>query len=400
MWAELGAAMPAAGGSYVYLREAYQYYTDRLVPFLFVWSTLLAVPLIMSTGMIKGMADYIAYFHPLGDWQTKAVGLTVLTVALLYRRIESIANVIRFLWFGMILTVALVIVATATDFDPSLAFDIPKHAVSFSLGFFSGLGAGLLIAIYDYLGYYTAAYLGDEVENPGYVMPRAINFSILGVCAIYLVMNIGIMGVIPWREAIKSTNIGTDALKAVWSHMGGVIITVLIVTTAFASVYAGLLGASRLPYNAARDHLFFSPFGRLHPRLRFPHVSLLVMGVVTAIASLFSLQSILNVLIAVSIIVQFIGGIGALVILRRKQPELRRPYHQRLYPVPCIIALVGWIYIFVSSGWSAIELALIWMVFGIVAYLIWARYERVWPFGPKEIREAFLEEQKDSATAG
>ena len=321
VWAELGAAMPAAGGSYVYLREAYQYYTGRLVPFLFVWSTLLAVPLIMSTGMI-GMADYLAYFHPLSGWQTKAVavGLTVLTVALLYRRIESVANVIRFLWFGMILTVALVIVATATDFDPSLAFDFPPHAVTFSLGFFSGLGAGLLIAIYDYLGYYTAAYLGDEVENPGYVMPRAIVFSILGVCAIYLVMNIGIMGVIPWRKAIDSTNIGTDAVEAVWGHMGGVIITVLIVTTAFASVYAGLLGASRLPYNAARDHLFFSPFGRLHPRLRFPHVSLLVMGVVTAIASLFSLQSILNALIAVSIVVQFIGGIGA----RHTAPQAAR----------------------------------------------------------------------------
>jgi amino acid transporter len=186
-------------------------------------------------------------------------------------------------------------------------------------------------------------------------------------------MNIGIMGVIPWRKAIDSTNIGTDAVEAVWGHMGGVIITVLIVTTAFASVYAGLLGASRLPYNAARDHLFFSPFGRLHPRLRFPHVSLLVMGVVTAIASLFSLQSILNALIAVSIVVQFIGGIGALVILRCK---------------------------FLSLGRSALEWALVWMVLGVVAYLIWARYERVWPFGPKEIREAFLEEQKDSATAG
>src|SRR5919199_997529 len=83
------------------------------------------------------MSQYLAYFHHMSGWQTKAVavGLTVLTVALLYRRIESIANVVRFLWFGMILTVALVIIATATDFDPSLAFDFPKHAVSFSLGF-------------------------------------------------------------------------------------------------------------------------------------------------------------------------------------------------------------------------------------------------------------------------
>src|ERR671932_1914190 len=228
-------------------------------------------------------------------------------------------------------------------------------------------------------------------------MPRAIIFSILGVSAIYFVMNLGIMGVIPWRKAIDSTNIGTDAVEAVWGHVGGVIITVLIVTTAFASVYTGLLGASRLPYNAARDHLFFSPFGRLHPRLRFPHVSLLAMGVVTAIASLFTLQSILNALIAVSIVVQFIGGIRALIVIRHKQPELRRPYRQWLYPVPCIVALVGWVYIFVSSGWSAIELAIVWTVLGVIAYLIWARYEKVWPFGPKEIREAFLEDQRASA---
>jgi amino acid transporter len=401
VWAELGAAMPAAGGSYVYLREAYQYSTGRLVPFLFIWSTLLATPLIMSTGMI-GMTQYLGYFHHLTDWQSKAVavGLTVLTVALLYRRIESIAAVVRFLWFGMIVTVLLVIVATLTHFDPGLAFDFPEHAVSFSVGFFSGLGAGLLIAIYDYLGYFTAAYLGDEVQDPGRVIPRAIVFSILGVCAIYIVMNVGIMGVIPWREATKSTNIGTDAVEAVWGHTGGVIITLLIVMTAFASVYCGLLGGSRLPYNAARDHLFFSPFGRLHRTLRFPHISLLAMGVVTAIASLFTLQSILNALIAVSIVVQFIGGIGALVILRRKQPALRRPYRQWLYPVPCIIALVGWVYIFVSSGWSAIELAIVWTTLGVVAYLIWARYEKVWPFGPKEIREAFLEEQKVSTQSG
>src|ERR687885_668037 len=104
VWAELGAAMPASGGSYVYLREAYQYSTGRLVPFLFVWSTLLATPLIMSTGMI-GMTQYLEYFHQLPDWQAKvvAVGLTVLTVALLYRRIESIAAGGRVLWFGMII---------------------------------------------------------------------------------------------------------------------------------------------------------------------------------------------------------------------------------------------------------------------------------------------------------
>jgi amino acid transporter len=126
----------------------------------------------------------------------------------------------------------------------------------------------------------------------------------------------------------------------------------------------------------------------------------LALGIVTAIACLFTLQSILNALVAISIVVQFIGGIGALIILRRKQPELRRPYRQWLYPVPCIIALVGWVYIFVSAGWSAIELAIVWTILGVIAYLIWARYEKVWPFGPKEIREAFLEDQRASAQTG
>ncbi len=397
VWAELGAAMPAAGGSYIYLREAYQYSTGRLMPFLFVWSTMLATPLIMSTGMV-GMADYLGYFHHLTGGQTKAlaIGLTVITVALLYRRIESVATLVRFLWVGMIVTVLLVIVATATNFNPAVAFNFPKGAFTFSAAFFGGLGSGLLIAIYDYLGYYTVAYLGDEVENPGYVMPRAIIFSILGVMAIYLVMNIGIMGVIPWRQAEHSKNIGTDAVSAVWGHAGGVIITVLIVITAFASVYCGLLGGSRLPYNAARDHLFFGVFGRLHPRLRFPHIALLAMGVVTAIGCLFSLSALFNALIGVSVLIQFLGGIGALIILRRKQPDLRRPYRQWLYPVPCIIALVGWVYVFISSGRSAIELDLVWTALGIVAYLIWAYYEKVWPFGSKEIREVFLEEQRAS----
>jgi amino acid transporter len=168
------------------------------------------------------------------------------------------------------------------------------------------------------------------------------------------------------------------------------VVAVLIIICAFASVYTGLLGASRLPYNAARERLFFTPFGRLHPRLRFPHVSLLVMGLVTAIACFFSLTTVINALIALTLFTQFIAQIGALTILRRKQPGLKRPYRQWLYPVPSILALAGWIYIFQASGWAAIRIAIGWTVLGVIAFGIWARTEHVWPFGPKEIREEFL----------
>lgn len=392
VWAELGAAMPTAGGSYVFLREAHQYTTGRLMPFMFMWSTMLVTPLIMSTGMI-GMTDYLQYFWHMSTWVSHwvAVGFTALTIALLYRRIERVALITKVLWAGMIITVALVIIAAYSHFHASTAFHVP--AGSPSLGAFAtGLGAALVIAIYDYLGYFTVAYMGDEVKSPGRVIPRAIVYSVVAVLVIDLAMNIGIIGVIPAGRAQHSTNIGTQLLRTVWGGPGAAAITILILWTAFASVFTGLLGASRLPFNAARDRMFFSVFGRLHPRLRFPHISLLVMGVITAIGSFFTLTTIINALIALTIWVQFIGQIVGLTILRRKQPTLRRPYRQWLYPVPSVIALVGWIYIFQGAGWSAIRLALIWTGIGIVAFMIWARLEHVWPFGPREIREEFLEE--------
>ncbi|WP_053957980.1 APC family permease [Sulfobacillus thermosulfidooxidans] len=394
VWSELGAAMPGTGGSYVYLREAYQYYSGKLVPFLFVWSTLLATPLIMSTGMI-GMANYLGYFwHGMTPLDTKwvAAGITIVTVALLYRRIDSIARITQVLWGGMLLTVLMVIVAAATHFHPRLAFSYPPGAFALTPKFFAGLGAGLLIAIYDYLGYYTTAYLGDEVKNPGKVIPGSILLAILAVGVIDLSMNIGIIGVVPWHEAAKSNTIGTLFMEKAWGPTGATILALLILWTAFASVYTGLLGGSRLPYNAARDKLFFKSFGVLHPRLKFPYISLLVMGGFTAIFSFFSLSAIINALMAISIVVQFIGQVIALTLLRIKQPELHRPFRQWLYPLPSLVAFIGWIYVFVSSGWPAIRLALIWTVLGLIAFVVWAYYERVWPFHPlkDEVKEMYV----------
>jgi amino acid transporter len=396
VWAELGAAMPRSGGTYTFLREAFQYSTGRFMPFMFVWSTLLVTPLIMATGMI-GMTSYLGYFFHMTSMESHwiAVAFTVVTVALLYRRIDSVSRLTNLLWGGMIVTVLLVIVAAFTHFHPHLAFSYPAGAWTPNAKFFGGLGAGLVLAIYDYFGYYTVTYVGDEVENPGRVVPWSIILSILGVLVIDLAMNIGIIGVVPWQNAAKSTSIGTDFMQRVWGRPGADVIAVLIIVAAFASVYTGLLGASRLPYNAAREKLFFKPFGLLHPRLRFPHISLLVMGLVTAVASFLPLTTVINALIALTLFTQFIAQIGALTILRRKQPNLVRPYRQWLYPVPSILALAGWIYIFQASGWAAIRVAIGWTVLGIIAFGIWARAEHVWPFGPKEIKEEFLEPERE-----
>jgi amino acid transporter len=249
VWAELGAAMPRSGGSYTFLRESFQYSSGRFMPFMFVWSTLLVTPLIMATGMI-GMTDYFGFFWHMNSVESHciAVAFTVLTVALLYRRIDKVARLTNILWAGMIVTVLVVIVAAYTHFNAHLAFTYPAGAFDFSGKFFAGLGAGLVLAVYDYFGYYTVTYVGDEVRNPGKVIPWSIILSVFGVLIIDLSMNIGIIGVVPWQLAEKSTAIGTTFMERIWGTPGAAVLTVLIIWAAFASGYTGLLGASRLPW--------------------------------------------------------------------------------------------------------------------------------------------------------
>jgi amino acid transporter len=391
VWAELGAAMPGAGGTYLYLREAFQYRTGRLMPFLFVWTAMIAIPLMMSTGVI-GIIQYLGYYLPALSGTAGhviSVAIVVLVVFALYRDIASIGKLTNALCVVMFLTVGIVIAASLTHFSPALAFSYPPDAFHLGRPFFVGLGAGLIIALYDYAGYYTTAYMAGELRNPGRVLPRSIVGSILGMMVIYLVMNVGVLGVVPWKEVAASTSIGSLVMERTWGTGAARILTGLIIITALASVFTGLLGGSRVPCNAAKDRLFFPIFGRLHPKLNFPHVALLVMGVVTAIGTFLPLDTVINLLTAVMVLIQSIGQIAALITLRRRQPDLPRPYRMWGYPIVAWIAAAGWLYIYVSSGLKMMLLSLAWLTCGIVAFLIWARAERSWPFGPKEIREEF-----------
>lgn len=407
VWAELGAAMPGSGGSYVYLRQAFQYRTGRLMPFLFVWTAMLFIPLIMSTGVV-GFVQYLGYLAPdLGQTSGDLVGLGViaLVVVLLWRGIEHIARITAVMWAVMITSVLLVILAAATDFSAHLAFTYPAHA--FDLGsntFWIGFAGGLTIGIYDYLGYNTTAYMGAEIKDPGRTLPRSIIFSILGIMTIYLLLQIGTLGVIDWHRMtdakdIASTSVASAVLEETWGKGAADTVTVLILITAFASVFTGLLGGSRVPYDAARDRVFFRPYARLHPKHRFPTLGLATMGVITAIGFLIGrhtdLATLIQLLTTVMVIVQALAQIVALSVLRRRQPTLRRPYRMWLYPVPSVIAFVGWCVIYGyadknSPGRHPIEWSLAWLALGCVAYVLWARFEKVWPFGPKEITEDYL----------
>ncbi len=407
VWAELGAAMPHAGGTYLYLREAFQYRTGRLMPFLFIWTAMIFIPLTMSTGVI-GMVQYLGYYWPVfgstpnvgsSDWfkiHLLSVAIVVFTTWTLYRGIAAIARLTSFLWIIMMLSVAGVILASFTHFHASLAFAFPAGAFHVDQKFFAGLGAGLIISIYDYLGYNTTAYMADELLDPGRVLPKSIIYSILAMLVIYLTMNIGVLGVLPWHDVANSSSVGSAVFEATWGKIAARVFTALIIVTAFASVFTGLLGGSRVPFNAARDGLFLSPFGRLHARLNFPYIALLVMCAITAIGTFFNLGDVINMLVALLVLVQSIGQIAALTVLRRRQPNLRRPYRMFAYPLPSLIALIGWSYAYWASGWPTIKWSLLMLLAGVFAFLIWAAIEKTWPFAPLQIREEFLNAQLTS----
>jgi amino acid transporter len=392
IWSELGAAMPGSGGTYVYLRDAFGRQTfGRLMAFLFIWQFILSGPLEIASGTI-GFVDYLGYLWkhitPLEANLVKT-GLGLLAILLLYRRITGIGRLTVSLWIGTLLTVLAIIVPGALHFSPQRAFDFPPGAFHFSKQFLTGLGAAAGIGVYDYLGYYDICYIGDEVKEPGRVIPRSILISILAIAVIYFAINLSIIGVVPWREFVpadahKETAdfIASIFIERTYGPTFAAIVTVMILWTAFGSVFALLLGYSRIPYAAARDGNFFPIFGRLHPRKNFPHISLVVVGVITIVCSFRRLDEVISALLVTRILVQFIGQVFAVILLRKRLPDDARPFKMWLYPLPCLLALAGWIFLFATSGWNFILYGVGTLALGVVCFLVWSRLARLWPFAP------------------
>ena len=375
VWSELAAAMPGTGGTYLYLREAFR--RTRLggiLPFLFIWQFIFSGPLEIASGYI-GFAQYVGYFwRSMGPMGTRLVSLAVgtLVIMLLYRRITAVGRLTVVLWVGMLITVLWVIVSGLANFHPNVVFDFPPKAFTFSRGFALGLGSAMLIAMYDFLGYYDICYVGDEVRTPARTIPRSILTSVSVVAILYVLMTLAIIAVVPWREAMQSRFIAAEFMEKLYGPRAAVLVTVLILWTAFASVFALLFGYSRIPYAAAVDGRFFKPFGHVHPRGRFPDVSLLVIGSLAILASFVDLASAISALLTSRILIQFMGQIAAVHFIRRRRREIVLPFRMWLYPIPAFIAFAGWAYIFATSGWAYVAFGLVTTTAGALAYLRWS----------------------------
>ncbi|HZQ70191.1 MAG TPA: APC family permease [Terriglobales bacterium] len=415
VWAELGAAMPGSGGSYRYLREIYGPQSlGRMISFLFIWQLSFSAPMSVATGAI-GLAGYASFFWPglehqfvahkwslqvpwLGALQVNwlisgasflAMFMVAVAVFLLYRKITSIGFMSKLLLGGVIGTMLWIIFSGLSHFDAARAFTFPAGTFTWSHNFFLGLGSAMLIATYDYWGYYNVSFLGDEVREPHKTIPRALLLSILLVACLYVVMNISILGVVPWQE-LMSAGQGNRGLYVVSIFMERIygtwaanLVTALVVWTAFASVFSLMLGYSRVPYAAALDGNYFRAFAKVHPEHRFPYVSLLALGGVALLFCCFSLADVIAALVVVRILLQFLVQAIGLIVLRVRRPDLPRPFRMWLYPVPALAACLGFIYVLFArtNSLQQIRYGVVILLSGILIYMIRSWKNGEWPFG-------------------
>jgi len=357
IWSELGAAYPLAGGTYNFLRIGYGGKWGKLMSFLFVWQTSIQAPLVVASGAI-GFAQYLSYIVDLDLLQQKLVsgGLVLVVFLLLYRKIETIGKISVILWVVVILTVSWIIFSGLTHRQHSMQFLPTREESFFSYAFWAAVGQGSVKTVYSYLGYYNVCHLGAEIKRPEKNIPKSIFISIAGIATLYLLMNMSVMSVISWQE-IKpdEKHLVSVFMERIYGNEVGVVVTVLILWIALASLFAIVLGYSRVPYAAAVDGNFFKIFSKLHPEKQFPYISLIFLCALGFVFSLlFRLGQVIDSILAMRIIIQFIGQSIGLVLLRRRLGTSNLPFKMWLYPLPVILSICIWLFLLVSTGWFSV----------------------------------------------
>lgn len=382
VYAELGAAMPGAGGAYIYFREAFNPHTwGRLFSFLFLWQIIFTAPLSISAACV-GFAQYFRYAFPkvgLGLGPVAALVIVFVTF-LLYRPIKAVGRLSVIMLVVVLVAMFWVIAAGLIHLNAHMAFDVPPEAFRLSKAFFYGLASATLIAMYNYGGYNNITYLGGEVRNPTRNIPRAIVFSVLLVAALYLLMSVVIVGTIPWRDAAVSHAVISDFIEKLYGARAASVMTALILAATLGGIFTMTLGYSRILYAAGAEGNFFDVFSRVHPTGHFPTVSLLAINALALPLCWLSLEKLISALMIIQIIFQFIPQVIAVFAMRMLRKEIELPFRMWLYPIPALVALVGWIYVGISPDQRQnIGTALVLVILGLGAYLLRARMLNIWP---------------------
>lgn len=376
VWGELGAAWPEAGGSYVFLQKLYRGKPGRVMSFLYVIQTSLHLPLVMTSAAI-GFVNYAGYITPLGFWEGKLVmvGLILVVVAMLYRRILDVSRI------GIALSVVVVGLLIWTIVTGAIAYDdsvlranslIPSRLGDFNtIAFWFIVGNYTSKTLYAYLGYYNVCNLGSEIKNPSKNIPRSIIISIAGISILYLMMQWMIAASVPGaRITSENAPVISILFEQVYGRRVADIATMVLLVVAASSLFALMLGYSRIIFAAARDGMHFRVFAHLHPRKNFPDYTLLIFGAVAIVfCMLFSKPSaVFGFIVVTRIFIQFVPQAVGVILLRVRKRTAELKFRMPLYPFTPIFSALIWTFVFITSGYQYLASGVAIILIGLVLY--------------------------------
>lgn len=336
--AELGAAMPQAGGQYVYLNKAY----GPIWGYLYGWSAVAVINTASIAAVGVAFAEYLGFFFPVSALSIKGIAvfsimlLTILNIVDVKSGARA-QNVFTFLKIGAILG----IIALGMFMEGGSSTNIRPFFSSQSLPSLVGpLGLAMVAVLWTFDGWIFVTYVAGEVKNPGRNIPLSLIFCMIIVTSVYLLINFVFTYTLGIETMSTSSLVASDSASVFLGEKGTALVTIIILISLMGANNGFVLTSARINYAMAKDKLFFSLAAKVHPKFKSPANALMIQCVW---ACLLTFTGTFNQLITYIIFASWIFygmSAGAVIILRRKLPELERPYKTPLYPwIPIIFIL-------------------------------------------------------------
>jgi APA family basic amino acid/polyamine antiporter len=370
--AELGAATPEAGGVYVYLRDAY----GKLAAFLYGWAALLVIESGGIATLAVAFSMYSSTFLPLTPLERKLVASAV--IALLTA--VNIAGVKRSAWVQTVFTLAklagVAIIVGFALFAPHVSPVAPPAGYAPPHTTFGSLGVALIGVLWAYHGWHHLSHVAGEVQNPSRVLPRGFLIGALIVIGVYLSANFAYLHVIslPAMAQEGYQRVAAKTMEILWGPGGAAFVSALILCSIFGATNGNILGGARAYFAMARDGVTFSAVGRIHPRFETPYVALLIQGAWSIVLAATGTFEQLYTYVIFTGWIFYAAAALAVLVLRRKRPDLARPY--RVWTaLPVAFAVAAMVIIINALARSPREsgLGLGVVLLGVPVYLLWTR---------------------------
>ncbi|UCD37076.1 MAG: amino acid permease [Fidelibacterota bacterium] len=328
--AELGAAMPRAGGQFVYLREAY----GTIWGFLYGWASFAVINSAAIAALAVAFATYLGFFNPLTPLQIKLIAILSIVVFTLLNAYGVktgvwAQNLLTFLKIGALL--AIVVLGLCLEGGDSAHFQpfLPTRSVTSLIGPF---GLALVAVLWSYDGWIEITYIGGEVRNPGRNIPLSLLYSVTLLIALYIVVNLVFMYLLSIAGIASSDLVASDAVAVVLGTVGTTLVILAILISTLGGVHVNVLACPRIYYAMAEEGLFFQALSRIHPKYGTPAIALLVQGIWSSLLVFTGTFEQLITYVVFASWIFYAMSCAGVMILRRKQPELDRPYKTWGYP--------------------------------------------------------------------